>query len=230
MARTDRMFEIIQILRAARGPLRADDMAAALEVSVRTVYRDIAALQAMRTPIEGAAGIGYVMRRGYDLPPVNFDVEEAEAIALGLCMLGRTGDTGLQAAAARAERKLANAAPATDAPAGAALKSSNWGAPPPTADLGAIRRAIREGVRLNFAYSSLSEAQSHRTVRPLALIYYAEVILLAAWCELRQDFRQFRVDRIAALTLGDKFEGVVKLRAEWEATREARVSFDPLSG
>lgn len=225
MARTDRMFEIIQILRAARRPLRADDIAAALEVNVRTIYRDIAALQAMRTPIEGAAGVGYVMRRGYDLPPVNFDVEEAEAITLGLSMLARTGDEGLQAAAARAARKLAEAAPT-----GAALKSSDWGAAPPQADLGAIRRAIREGLRLTFDYRSLADAQSVRTVRPLALVYYAEVILLAAWCELRQDFRQFRVDRLTLTATGARFEDGDALRAGWEASRTGRVSFDPLSG
>lgn len=225
MARTDRLFEIIQILRSARGPLRADDIAATLEVSVRTIYRDIAALQAMRTPIEGAAGVGYVMRRGYDLPPMNFDVEEAEALTLGLSMLARTGDAGLQAAAARAARKLAEAAPM-----GAALLSSDWGAPPPEADLGAIRRAIREQVRLSFTYRSLSDEETVRTVRPLALVYYAEVILLAGWCEMRDDFRQFRVDRMQAATRGAPFEGAVGLRATWEASRDARVSFDPLSG
>lgn len=225
MARTDRMFEIIQILRSARGPLRADDIAATLEVSVRTIYRDIAALQAMRTPIEGAAGVGYVMRRGYDLPPVNFDVEEAEAITLGLSMLARTGDTGLQAAAARAARKLADATPPV-----AALKSSNWGAPPPGVDLGIIRAAIREGRRLSIGYRSLSDIDSTRIVRPLAVIYYSEVILLAAWCELRGDFRQFRVDRITALNVGAEFENAMALRERWEASRDTRVSFDPLSG
>lgn len=91
MRRSTRLFEIIQILRAAEGPLTADVIAEQLEVSKRTIYRDIAALQAMRTPIEGEAGLGYVMRRGYDLPPLNFDGEEIEALRVGLAMLTRTG-------------------------------------------------------------------------------------------------------------------------------------------
>ena len=104
MRRSTRLFEIIQILRAAEAPVTADKLADKLEVSVRTVYRDIAALQAQRTPIEGEAGVGYLMRRGYDLPPLNFDAEEVEALWVGLSMLARTGDSTLQHAAARSKR------------------------------------------------------------------------------------------------------------------------------
>ena len=104
MRRSTRLFEIIQILRSAAQPMTAADLAAALEVSMRTVYRDIAALQAMRTPIKGEAGIGYIMRKGYDLPPLNFDQEEAEALFVGLSMLARTGDSDLQRAAEEAVR------------------------------------------------------------------------------------------------------------------------------
>ena len=106
MQRIPRMFEIIQILRGATGPVLADDLADRLEVSARTIYRDISALQAMSIPIEGAAGIGYVMRRGYDLPPVNFDQEEIEALRVGLLMLSRTGDSALQKAARRITSKI----------------------------------------------------------------------------------------------------------------------------
>ena len=96
MKRSNRLFEIIQILRATPRPVTAAALAEQLEVSERTVYRDIVALQAMRTPIEGEAGVGYIMRRGYDLPPLNFDAEEVEALQVGLSMLARTGDSALQ--------------------------------------------------------------------------------------------------------------------------------------
>ena len=97
--RSDRMFEIIQLLRGAAQPVTAHELAEALEVVPRTIYRDIAALQAMRVPIEGEAGIGYVMRAGFDLPPLMFTTEEVEAIVVGLALLRRTGDLGLQSAA-----------------------------------------------------------------------------------------------------------------------------------
>lgn len=104
MSKSTRFFEIIQMLRAAKAPLLARDMAETLEVSPRTIYRDIATLQSMQTPILGEPGIGYVMRKGYDLPPINLDVEEAEAIAVGLAMIARTGDAGCVPCLAQVER------------------------------------------------------------------------------------------------------------------------------
>src|SRR5262245_50858744 len=101
------MFEIIQLLRSAKTPRTAASLAEALEVTPRTVYRDIAALQAMRVPIAGEAGVGYVMRRGFDLPPLMFSTEEVEAIVVGLALLRRTGDLGLLAAAESVGRKIA---------------------------------------------------------------------------------------------------------------------------
>src|ERR1051325_4542547 len=106
MRRADRLFDIIQRLRTARGPTTAAALAAELEVTVRTVYRDIATLQARRVPIEGAAGIGYLLRRGFDLPPLMFTEDEAEAIGVAMRMLARTGDTGLQQAADSVLSKL----------------------------------------------------------------------------------------------------------------------------
>ena len=106
MGRLTRLFELIQILRAADRPVSAARLAETLEVSVRTIYRDIAALQAMRTPVEGAAGLGYILRASYDLPPVNFDAEEVEALRVGLLMLARTGDSALQRAALRVRQKI----------------------------------------------------------------------------------------------------------------------------
>ncbi len=105
------MFEIIQLLRSANSPLTAHNIASELEVSKRTVYRDMATLQAMRVPVEGEAGLGYVMRPGYDLPPLNFTSDEIEAVIVGLAMLGRTGDAGLQSAARSVEQKIGTVLP-----------------------------------------------------------------------------------------------------------------------
>lgn len=213
--RSGRMFEIIQLLRAAPGPLRAQDIAETLEVTKRTVYRDIATLQARRVPIEGAAGVGYIMRAGYDLPPVNFDAEEAEAITLALGMIPRTGDRGLQKAARRAMQKLAQATQLSDT-----LYSSNWGPEvPERVDMSALREAIREERKLRIAYRDVNGISTERTVLPVAVIYYSDAIVLAAWCELRGAFRHFRPDRFAALDiLSERFSGQgTALRRAWAA-------------
>ncbi|MEP0964220.1 MAG: YafY family protein [Roseobacter sp.] len=190
--RSSRMFEIIQLLRSAKHPLTAQEIASVVEVTKRTIYRDIASLQAMRVPIEGAAGIGYIMRRGYDLPPVNFDIEETEAITVGLSMIARTGDKGLESAAARAARKLSDATILSET-----LFSSSWGSDTPkNINLSELRDAIRNEIKLHLHYQDTEDKRTQRTVHPIALIYYAQAIVFVAWCELRQDFRHFRADRV----------------------------------
>ena len=196
MRRSTRLFEIIQMLRTANRPVTAVTLAERLEVSERTIYRDIAALQAMRTPIEGEAGIGYVMRRGYDLPPLNFDREELEALQVGLAMLARTGDTALQQAAARVCAKIDALSTGSDW-----LQVAPWGAPLDDAALGCVpksllRDAVREERKLRLTYRDSDDLETVRTVRPVAVIYHLDVVLLAAWCEMRGAFRHFRVDRI----------------------------------
>lgn len=215
MPKSDRLFEVIQILRAATVPMKAADIATLLEVSKRTVYRDIATLQAMRTPIYGEAGIGYVMRRGYDLPPVNFDVDEAEAITIGLSMIARTGDAQLLKAAKRAARKLSEAAPHTDT-----LIASNWGTDTPqNVDPYHIRQAIRSERKLRITYTDANGSDSKRVIWPLIVIYYADNTMLVAWCELRRDFRHFRLDRMVECTTDTaQFTGKASaLRATWQA-------------
>ena len=225
MSRSDRLFEIIQLLRRTKRPLTADGLAATLEVTARTVYRDIAALQSMRVPIEGAAGVGYIMRPGFDLPPVMFTPEEVEAMAVGLALLGRTGDKDLMRAASRVRRKLTEVLPA-----GAvrdfdeiSLHVSNFGVLlPDTANLAQLRAAVRGEQKLRLVYRNAEGIETVRIVLPLAVFYYVEVVLLAAWCELRRGFRHFRVDRIETCTpLGELFkkEGA-NLRARWRAERE----------
>lgn len=229
MPRSNRLFEIIQMLRAARVPQTAQMLATKLEVSTRTIYRDIAALQAMRTPIEGEAGIGYIMRGGYDLPPVNFDAEEIEALRVGLAMLTRTGDSGLQRAAMRIHQKI-------DALHGPAdwLQVSPWGAPSDDPNRGCVsiamlREAIRDARKLQLTYRAENGEDTLRVVRPVALVYHLESVMVAAWCELRTGFRHFRTDRIYGCdVLSDTFTDQAEtLRALWsEANRWDDKNYD----
>ena len=207
MRRADRLFDIIQILRTAAGPVTASAIAAKLEVTVRTVYRDIATLQARRVPIEGAAGLGYVLKRGFDLPPLMFTAEEIEAIAVGARLVGRTGDPGLREAAASVLSKVTAVLPEglRDYLAAPPFFVSGHGAPvPPVADLSAIRAAIRDERKLAIAYADEKGNRTERTVWPIAVAYYVEATLLGAWCELRHDFRHFRMDRILSLAVLDE--------------------------
>ena len=199
MRRSDRLFDVIQALRTAKGPMTAAALAERLEVTVRTIYRDVATLQARHVPIEGAAGVGYVLRRGFDLPPLMFTADEIDAIAVALRMLDRTGDHALQAAAQNVLSKVTVALP--DALrahlAAPQVFVSDYGAPaPPAADLGAIRAAIRDERKLHIGYRDEKGDRTRRTVWPFGVAYCAEATLVAAWCELRDDYRHFRADRI----------------------------------
>ena len=217
MRRSNRLFEIIQILRAADRPMTADALSQQLEVSTRTIYRDIAALQMMSTPIEGEPGIGYVMRRGYNLPPLNFDLEEIEALRVGLALLSRAGDSALLQAARRIREKI-------DALHGPAdwLQVAPWGAAHDDPAKGCVskavlRDAIRSERKLELIYQDEQGCRTVRTVRPLALVYHLECVMLASWCELRAGFRHFRTDRIYGCDVLDQdFAGQGDaLRAIW---------------
>lgn len=213
MGRSTRMFEIIQILRNANKPRTAQQIAEELEVTKRTVYRDIAALQAMRVPVEGEAGVGYIMRSGYDLPPINFNVEEAEAITVGLALIARTGDRGLNRAARSAAQKLTDKTRLSET-----VFASTWGADEPeVVDLSIVRKAIREDQKLRISYRNGNGVDTCRTIWPIAIAYHSEAIVIAAWCELRNGLRHFRPDRVSeyeALTEGFVGQGD-RLRQEW---------------
>jgi predicted DNA-binding transcriptional regulator YafY len=224
MRRSDRLFDIIQRLRTARRPLTAAALAEDLEVTVRTVYRDFATLQARRVPIEGAAGIGYLMRRGFDLPPLMFTVEEIEAIAVGARLVARTGDLGLQDAAESVLSKVTVVLPdgLRTQLASAPIFVSESGAPvPEQVDLSAVRQAIRDEHKLRIAYADERGARSERTIWPIAVAYYVQATLIGAWCELRRDYRHFRADRIVALAvLKERYPSDNgRLMAEWLALR-----------
>nr|WP_298100000.1 YafY family protein [uncultured Shinella sp.] len=201
MRKASRLFEIIQILRLARLPVTAAEIAARLEVTVRSIYRDIVALQAMRVPVEGERGIGYILRPGFDLPPLMFSIEETEAIVLALALLERTGDTELKAAAGRVADKIAGAVPPPLRQTLSARALHAWGSvprQPEGIDLATVRRAIRDEEKLLIDYRDEYARATERTIRPIALIYYSETANIVAWCELRQAIRNFRADRVEA--------------------------------
>ncbi|QRM54665.1 YafY family protein [Sinorhizobium sp. BG8] len=199
MRKASRLFEIIQILRLARHPITAAEIAGRMEVTVRSIYRDIAALQAMRVPIEGERGIGYILRPGFDLPPLMFSIEETEAVVLALALLERTGDVELKEAAKRVGAKIAGAVPPPLRQTLSARALHAWGTVQPAPegiDLSRVRRAIREEEKLVLDYRDELGRASERTIRPLALIYYSQSANIVAWCELRQAIRNFRADRV----------------------------------
>jgi predicted DNA-binding transcriptional regulator YafY len=225
MRRSDRLFDIIQRLRTARGPMTAAALADELEVTVRTVYRDVATLQARRVPIEGAPGVGYMLRRGFDLPPLMFTTEEIEAILVGARLVSRTGDPSLQQAADSVLSKVAVVLPEAlrGQLASAPLFVSGPGAPvPQSVDLSTVRQAIREERKLSILYVDEKGARTRRTIWPIAVAYYVQATLVGAWCELRQDYRHFRADRIAELMVLDATypSDNGRLMAEWLALRQ----------
>jgi predicted DNA-binding transcriptional regulator YafY len=204
--RADRLFQIIQRLRR-RGVTTAAQLAEALEVSERTIYRDIRDLAGSGVPILGEAGVGYALPRGYDLPPLMFTEEELEALLLGARLVQRVSDSGLARAAEDALGKIRNVLPERLSERFAETKLFapsylSMGAPEA---LGPLRAAIRELRRVRFSYQSREDAKTRRTVRPLGLFCWGRIWSLGAWCELRQDFRTFRIDRMNELELKDTF-------------------------
>lgn len=200
MSRAARLLDLLQLLRQHRRPVSGAVLAAELGISLRSLYRDIATLQGQGAEISGEAGIGYVLRPGFLLPPLMFQEEEIEALALGLRWVAQQGDEVLADASRVALAKLAGVLPVG---ARSALEESSLVVPP--ADqaavdlLPALRRAIRGGRCLVLRYRDEQGRETERRVWPFGLVYFDQVRLLAAWCELRGDFRHFRADRIAAL-------------------------------
>jgi predicted DNA-binding transcriptional regulator YafY len=207
MRRADRLFRIVQFLRAGRLQT-ARGLAAKLQVSERTVYRDVQDLQLSGVPILGEAGVGYTLRRDYDLPPLMFDTREITALVLGSRMVAAWGDAELASAANDALRKIeAVLTPAMRdridavplyAPgsglhgeAGALIRHK----------LEQLRQAIENPSVIAVDYADASGAATQRRLRPIALHFWGNAWTVVAWCELRVDFRSFRVDRFRTLTV-----------------------------
>ncbi|HTR83563.1 MAG TPA: YafY family protein [Reyranella sp.] len=227
MRRSDRLFDIIQRLRTATKPVTAAALAADLEVTPRTVYRDVATLQARRVPIEGEAGVGYVLRKGFDLPPLNFTIDEAEAIAVGARLVRRLKDPALQAAADSVLNKVTVVVPErlrphiADTPV---YVSPGMAAEVQGADLAEIRAAIRDSAKLYIGYADVDGRRTNRIIWPIAMAYYVDVTLVGAWCELRADYRNFRVERIqSSRVLDEHFDQQGgRLFREWSALPKER--------
>lgn len=225
LRRADRLFDILRILRSATHPVTAAAIADELEVTVRTIYRDIATMQARRIPIEGAAGLGYVLRHGFELPPLMFTADETEAIAVGVRMLARTGDPGLQKAAESVLSKVTLVVPD---PLREYLRAmpvyvSKSGTPVPARrDLPTvIRHAIRDSRKMCISYEDESGRRTRRVIQPFAVAYYVEATLVCAWCELRKDIRHFRTDRVlAAEVLDEGFTIPEAVIADWLAEQQ----------
>jgi predicted DNA-binding transcriptional regulator YafY len=208
MRRADRLFQIIQLIGGRRLSTAAF-LARRLDVSPRTVYRDIADLQRQGVPIEGEAGVGYRLGAGYRLPPLMFSPGEATALVAAARLAQNRLDPALAAALEDALCKVLGILPP--------LARSQAGSlplyAPPTADapalshLQTLRQAITARLKLCLRYRDANAVESERTVRPLACFYWGNVWTLGAWCELRAGFRSFRIDRIVALSLpGERFQ------------------------
>ncbi len=206
MRRADRLFHLVQLVRGRRLST-GDWLAQRLAVSLRTVYRDIADLQAQGVPLDGEAGVGYRMGAGFELPPLMFSQSEAKALVACVRIAQARLDPELAMSAEQALHKIVAVLPAA---VRAAAESMALHAPMSSLDaatrarLQTLRKATEGKRKLSFCYLDLNGQTSQRTVRPLGCFYWDAVWILAAWCELRQDFRNFRVDRMEALGVSDE--------------------------
>lgn len=205
MSRAARLLDLIQALRRRRRAVPAARLADELGVSLRTIYRDIATLVAQGAPIEGEAGFGYVLRPGFLLPPLMLVEDEVDAVILGLRLVANRGDAGLERAADDALTKILAVLPLemedADLSSGLLVGPGNAGSP---SCLAPIRLALRMERMLWLRYADKAGAATERRIWPVALGFFANVEVLAAWCELRGGFRHFRLDRVMEATLLDQ--------------------------
>jgi predicted DNA-binding transcriptional regulator YafY len=227
MRRADRLFQIIQVLRRSTRPVTAAALAEELEVSKRTVYRDVADLIGQRVPINGEAGLGYLLASDYDMPPLMLTPDEIEAVMLGAQWVAGRSDKALANAARDVMAKIAAVVPEHLRPL---ILEPSVGVKPmftePTkesVDPSRLRAAIRAGRKLRLLYRSDAGEETQRKVWPVILGYAETTRMLVAWCELREGFRHFRTDRIIELETLDESIGLRhgELRRRWRLWREA---------
>lgn len=202
MSRASRLLELVQLLRRHRAPVTGPALARELGISIRTLYRDIATLQAQGADIQGEPGLGYVLRPGFTLPPLMFSADEIEALVLGSRWVAVRGDARLAAAADNAVAKIRAVLPAElreSVDAATLTVPAMTEAAPAAIDVSVLRAAIRKEHKVTIAYRDNGGAQTQRTIWPLLIGFFDRVLVVAAWCELRQDYRGFRIDRILEL-------------------------------
>lgn len=225
MRRGDRLFEIIEILRRAKGPISAQSIGEELGVTKRTVYRDVAALIGQGVPINGEAGVGYVLEPGFHMPPLMLTPDEIEAVMLGALWVQTRGEPELVLAAKKLITKLEAVAPEKYRTSFLEPVVSVAPVAQPEEVLGAaaIRLAIRRRKKIALAYSDNSGQKTRRVIWPILLGYRDTSRIIAAWCELRMGFRYFRTERIVeADALEDSIPRRMDLlRAEWRNATDA---------
>jgi predicted DNA-binding transcriptional regulator YafY len=210
MSRSHRLFDVMQILRRHRRPVTGREIAWELGVSLRTIYRDVATLQAMGAEIDGEAGVGFVLRPGFLLPPLMFSEEEIQALAVGADWVAKQTDQGLARAAQNAIGKIASVLP-PDLRAlihDDSLQILCKARPDPAFDLATVRLAMRRQSKIRIAYRDVHLSFSDRTIWPISVGFIDRNRYLAGWCELRAAFRMFRADRIETMSvLDDRYPG-----------------------
>lgn len=226
MRRADRLFQIIQILRGARAPVTARQLAEELETSARTIYRDIAELLAQRVPIHGEAGVGYVLRQGYDMPPLMLTPDEIEAAVLGAQWVAARGDAGLVRGARDLVAKINAVVPDHLRPIvlESAVMAPNLASfTADTLDMERVRTHIRARGKIRIRYRDDSGHETRRVIWPIGVAYFETARLIIAWCESRQAFRHFRTDRVhAAEFLEETYPtSTTVLRAAWKKQEKA---------
>lgn len=222
MSRAQRLLDLIHILRGYRRPVAGAVLAARLGVSLRTLYRDIESLKAQGAHIEGEAGLGFVLRPGFMLPPLMFSEEEIEALVLGSRWVSERADDLLGNAARSVLAKIGAVLPEdlrASVEASGMLIGPGDHVPTRDGDLAAIRQAIRSERKMQVAYGDEAGNLTDRIIWPVALAFYDRVRVLVAWCELRSSYRHFRIDRIAALdTSSERYpRRRARLLKEWHA-------------
>jgi predicted DNA-binding transcriptional regulator YafY len=231
MDKTQRLFAIMDSLRRHRQPITAERLAEEFSVSVRTLYRDMQTLIGLGAPIDGEAGVGYILRPGFFLPPLMFSPEELEALVLGARWVEGRPDESLAKAAARALGKIATATPEDlrDKIGATGLWPVQAAAIPAKEPLlGVVHEAMRVEKTLHISYADQNGAETERPIWPIALAYYEDKHILAAWCTMRQALRNFRIDRVRSARQGEERFGkrrvvLMKMWEEaWQADRQAR--------
>ena len=206
MSRTHRLFQMMQALRRMPPPVTAQALAHEMDVSLRTIYRDIDALRGLGAVIDGEAGFGFTLIEDATLPPLGFENDELEALVLGLREVAVIADPALAKAATSALTKIQARVPPKQAHRlkHAVLDARRyWRREPPRIDVGQLRQAAWDEVSVRFAYEDGKGAQTQRTVKPLGIVYFQDTNVLLAWCHLREDFRIFRLDRMDHLEVTD---------------------------
>ncbi|WP_371168572.1 helix-turn-helix transcriptional regulator [Aliiroseovarius sp. 2305UL8-7] len=232
MRRADRLFQIVQHLRGGR-LTRARDLAETLEVSERTIYRDIADLIGSGVPIDGEAGVGYIMRAGYDIPPLMFTRDEVMAVIAGTRLIQRMGGASMARAATEAVEKIKAVLPdQLEAQVGRVEIHAGTSLMPSQRDrqfIDQIEAAIDARLRLTMTYADEEGRQSVRTVRPLGLWLWRDGWCVSTWCELREDFRMFRINRIEGFATGERFRAEPDKSLPALYAQLAECGIDPVS-